>query len=284
MNQRIGRIGQLKVYFGKWVRLYINEGSYFNLVMTAVIMLLINAVINEDMFLKYSDTKNGGFTVVCVCIWVGLFNTIQSVCKERATIKKEHRGGMFISSYILSKLLFEILQSLVEALIISGFIFFKFRDNLPDDGIVTAAMADLCFTFFMVIFSADALGLMLSSVCKTVNLAMTVMPFILIIQLVMAGCVFPLEGMTKTISSVTISRWGLCAIGSIANQNPGIQEDIDRLNSMYKQFGLSEIELDHWDPTKKNFLFLMGILLLFVVIYTAISIIALNLTIDKDTR
>lgn len=53
---------------------------------------------------------------------------------------------------------------------------------------------------------------------------------------------------------------------------------------MYKQFGLSEIELDHWDPTKKNFLFLMGILLLFVVIYTAISIIALNLTIDKDTR
>ena len=52
MNQRIGRIGQLKVYFGKWVRLYINEGSYFNLVMTAVIMLLINAVINEDMFLK----------------------------------------------------------------------------------------------------------------------------------------------------------------------------------------------------------------------------------------
>lgn len=45
---------------------------------------------------------------------------------------------------------------------------------------------------------------------------MTVMPFVLIVQLVMSGAVFELSGVTELISKFTISRWGLDAIGSIA--------------------------------------------------------------------
>ena len=44
----------------------------------------------------------GAFALTCVAIWNGCFNSIQSVCRERPIIKREHRSGMHISSYAVS--------------------------------------------------------------------------------------------------------------------------------------------------------------------------------------
>ena len=49
--------------------------------------------------------------------------------------------------------------------------------------------------------------------------AMAVAPFVLIIQLLFSGILFTLEGAGKIISYVTISRWSVEALGSIAKLN-----------------------------------------------------------------
>ena len=91
-------------------------------------------------------------------------------------------------------------------------------DHFIREPVFLPALLELYVSFFLITFSADALGLLVSSVVHSENTAMTVMPFVLIIQLVMAGVIFKLEGVTDLISNLTISRWGfdaLCATSCV---------------------------------------------------------------------
>lgn len=279
MYSRIGRIGQTIIYLKSCLRIYFNDKQWMNLGSTLLIMLIIGMVTGDDMFVSYTDTKNGGFAIICACIWVGLFNSIRSICKERGIIKREHRTGLHISSFVIAHVIFEFLQCAAEAVIITLVVCIKYWDNLPEEGIFLPVVIELYITFLLVMFCSDILGVMVSSIVPNEGWAMTVMPFILIIQLVMSGAVFPLEGLSKKVSSLTVSRWGLDAIGSIAYINESVEESIRAQEQMTQ----TTIELDHWDPTVSNILFLWGLMVLFIAVYTLIGILFLE-GIDRDKR
>ena len=61
--------------------------------------------------------------------------------------------------------------------------------------------------------------MIISSVSGNPTTAMTIMPFVLIIQLVMSGVLFSLSGFSKFISYFTLSRWGMSAFGCEADLN-----------------------------------------------------------------
>ena len=48
---------------------------------------------------------------------------------------------------------------------------------------------------------------------------MTIMPFVLILQLIMSGVLFDLSGWSENIAYITYSKWGMSAFGSIADLN-----------------------------------------------------------------
>ena len=81
---------QIKVYFGKCWRIFKNENGWKVFISSGIITFLISLVTGADMFKGYRATRNGAFALVCACIWIGIFNSIQSVCKERDIIKREH--------------------------------------------------------------------------------------------------------------------------------------------------------------------------------------------------
>jgi hypothetical protein len=113
------------------------------------------------------------------------------------------------------------------------------------------------------------LGIMVSSIVKTPNTAMTVMPFVLIIQLVMSGMIFELKGLTEQIAKLTISKWSLNAIGITAN-----------LNAMEN---FEPAFLSDYAYTISNMVQMWLILILFTLIYGVISIISLRF-VDRDKR
>lgn len=277
--RRTGRLGQVRIYFGKCARLYHFEKQWKNLISTAIIMVLMLAVTGKDMFRKYTDTRNGGFAVICACIWIGLFNSLRSICRERDIIKREHRTGLHISSYVTAHMAFEAIQSLAEALIVTAAMVVKYGDHLPKKGIIMPPSMELFITFFLVVYASDALGIMISSIVKSENSAMTVMPFVLIIQMVMSGAVFELKGMTRKLSSLTISRWGLDAVGSIAYKNHSIETSIKEQEALTH----IPIKIDHWKATVGNMRFLWGMLIIFIIAYAVIGIIFLE-GIDRDKR
>lgn len=266
---RSSRLKQIKIYTGKCFRIFLNERGWKIFISAAIITLIICSVTSSEMFAEYNATRNGAFALVCACIWIGIFNSIQSVCKERDIIKREHRSGLHISSYVISHMLFEMSLCVIESIIVTVIISSANFSNLPKSGVLFGTFIELMITFFLIIYSSDALGLMVSSIVKTANTAMTVMPFVLILQLVMSGMIFELKGLTEFIANFTIAKWSLNAICITAN-----------VNSMtdYQPALLSDYE---YSISHMGQMWLL--LIAFTAAYGIISIISLEF-VDKDKR
>lgn len=263
------RSTQTKIYIGKCFRVFANEKGWKIFISAAIITLLISSVTSDDMFSAYIATRNGAFALVCACIWIGIFNSIQSICKERDIIKREHRSGLYISSYVMAHMLFEMSLCAVESIIVTLITCISNSNNLPTNGVLLPSFLELTITFFLIIYSSDALGLTISSIVKTPNTAMTVMPFILIIQLVMSGMIFELSGLTKVVAKITIAKWGLNSICITANVN--------NMENAYPHL------LSDYEYTVSHLCELWLILISFILLYGIISVISLKF-VDKDKR
>lgn len=289
---RVGRIGQIKIYIGKCFRGFINEKGWKTLVSTLIIAVILAWVIGSDTFGIYQKTRSGIFAMICGCIWTGLFNSIQSICIEREILKREHRTGLHISSYIVAHMCFEFVLCVLEAIILT-IVFDIFRD-FPEKGVVFEWIGfEFFVSFVLVIFCADALGILISCIVKTPNAAMTVMPFVLIIQLVMSGMMFTLPDNAKVVKELTISKWGLAAICSSAdiNELPKVEtlaqfEEMQKLNPQLKDWkdaGIEQESDDEYEGTKKNVFTCWAVLGGYCLVYGFVGTMFLKL-VDKDKR
>lgn len=305
---RISRLGQIKVYLGKCFRIFVNEKQWKNFISAFIIVMIISFVTSEDMFVKYHDTKNGAFAIICACIWTGLFNSIQSICRERSIVKKEHRTGLHISSYIFAHVIYEAVICAVEALIVMAVVLVKNGEHLPAEGLILPPALDLYLLLFLVTFGSDMLAILVSCIVRSPNTAMTVMPFILIIQLVMSGAVFPLNGGAKTVAQFTLSKWGLDGVVAVASTDEDIYmqgaetqanlKDPDelvkaRMNRMNENWSDDKYidELDNiaegavkaFEPEPETLLKAEGMLLAYSMLYILLAIGALK-QVDRDKR
>ncbi len=211
-------IKQIPVYVSKNYRLFMNQGDWKNIITASFISFLVCIIVGKDMFTTYDDTKSGFFAIISAAIWIGVFNSIQRVCKEHDTITSEYRAGLKITAYVLSHVFFDfvlcLIQSIILVLICTIFI------DFPSTGIIFgSSIIEYLITLFLMIWCSDMMGIMISSIASTPNVAMTTMPFVLIMQLVMGGVLFELRGWFKKFAYITFSKWGMSALGSIGDLN-----------------------------------------------------------------
>jgi len=216
-----GRMSQVGIYLGKQLRFFINESDWKVLPMAGIIAGLVGMVIRKRFWLNMEGDLIGAFAIACVAIWNGCFNSIQSVCRERGIIKREHRSGMHISSYVAAHMIYQFLLCVAQTAI-TMFIFRQLDVQIPRMGggtVTNFAIVDLGITFFLITYAADMMSLFLSSISRTTTGAMTLMPFILIFQLVFSGGVIPLPEWSRPLSNFTISNYGIKAVASISGYN-----------------------------------------------------------------
>lgn len=228
---------------------------------TFFITLLLVLVIPKEMFTEVTPTKKGAFALVCACIWTGLFNSIQSIVKERDVLKHEVHEGLKTEAYVGAHMIFESMMCLAETLIVSAVVFVRYGKNISSIFVYPGIL----ITFFLIIYSSDVLGLMISAVVRKAEQAMTVMPFVLIIQLLYAGLIFELKGISDKISSITISKWGWRAILNMT---------------------LGEANAKIWESTEEgetHFLLCWILLILFTVLYGFLASVLLKF-VKRDKR
>ena len=214
-----GRDSQVWIYLGKLLRMFVYQSDWKVLPMAALIAGLVGMVIHKRMFINMEGTLMGAFALVCVCIWNGCFNSIQVICRERDVIKREHRSGMHISSYIFSHMLYQLLLCLLQ----TGITLYVTKTvgvQYPKEGLFTPWMiVDLGITMLLITYASDMLSLWVSTLAKTTTTAMTIMPFVLIFQLVFSGGMLTLPQWTRPLTNFTISNPGLKAIAAQADTN-----------------------------------------------------------------
>ena len=217
-----GRGSQVLIYLGKQFRFFINESDWKVLPMAAVIAGLVGMVIRRKYFVSMEGTLIGAFALTCVAIWNGCFNSIQAVCRERAIIKREHRSGMHISSYVAAHMIYQFLLCSAQT-ILTLFVLRQLDVQIPQgygSGSITPwKICDIGITMLLISYAADMMSLFLSGISRTKTGAMTLMPFILIFQLVFSGGIIPLPAWSQNLSSCTISNYGIRALAAQGEYN-----------------------------------------------------------------
>lgn len=183
-----------------------------------VIALLLNVVATDDVFEVYESTKSILFSLSCAGIWIGLFNSIQEICKERSILRREYMGNLKLPAYVLSKFNVQLLMTMLQSLIIMGI--FTATVGHEKKGIMfEQVFFEKFLLMWMTIYAATALGFVISSMVRSADKAMVMAPFVLIVQLLFSGILFDLDGASKHIADFTISKWSVEGFGSIAHLN-----------------------------------------------------------------
>lgn len=211
---------QTMVYLKKIARIAIREKVVVYLLFAVIISLVVSAVVSGDMFTDFESTKSGFFTLASACIWIGIFNSIQSICKEHEIIRSDYRQGMRLTSYIFANILWQALLCLVQTIIIFVIcLSFGFFGDDFGDSVIMHPLLEYFITIFMLTFGSAVLGIAVSSFSGTPTTAMKIMPFVLILQLIMSGVLFELSGVADGVANITFSKWGMSAFGSTADLN-----------------------------------------------------------------
>ena len=214
-----GRIAQIGIYFGKFLRMFVYQSDWKMLPMAAIIAGLVGFALGADFGVNMEGTLTGVFAVVCVCIWNGSFNSIQVICRERDVIKREHRSGMHITSYVMAHMMYQLILCLLQTAV-TILVLYLVGMKFPGKGLFTPwLILDVGITMLLVTYAADLLSLWISALVHTTTTAMTIMPFILIFQLVFSGGLFSLPSIVDPIVMLTISSPGLKAMASQTKVN-----------------------------------------------------------------
>lgn len=214
-----GRAAQVSIYFGKLIRMFIFQNDWKVLPMSAVIAAMVAMVVKNDFFVTREGTLKGALALSCVAMWNGCFNSIQVICRERAIVKREHRSGMHVSAYTCAHMLYQAMLCLMQTIVTIGVCKF-FGVSIPKQGIVTGLfLPEFGITVFLITFAADMMSLFISSLVHSTTAAMTVMPFVLIFQLVFSGGVFPVPDVLAPISRITVSNYGMKCIAAQGGYN-----------------------------------------------------------------
>ena len=213
------RGAQVWICLGKLLRMFVYQNDWKVLPMSALIAGLVGMVIRKRFCLNMEGTVMGAFALVCVCIWNGAFNSIQVICRERDVVKREHRSGLHVSSYVVSHMLYQAFLCLLQTGI-TLYVTLLIGVKYPSEGlIIDSALLEMGVSMFLISYSSDMLSLWISSLSRTTTTAMTVMPFVLIFQLVFSGGMMQLPEWTNTLTYFTVSNPGLKVIAAQADTN-----------------------------------------------------------------
>lgn len=180
-------------------------------------------IAGENMFVHYEGTKSACFVLVSAAIWGGLFNSIQTVVRERQNIRRDYAAGLRLRSYVASRAVVQLVLCAVQSVLLCCGLLgvqWKFGNQMPEAGLVLkSTFLEYYISIFFLMWAADAMGLLISCLVKKEESANAAAPYILIMQLIFSGILFTMQGGAEKLSYAMLSRWGMEALGSTSNLN-----------------------------------------------------------------
>ena len=277
-SHRVSFWKQLSVLTRRYVELLVNDKMrlFVLLLQPLIVGALLYIVADSQVFEIYESTKSMLFALSCSAIWIGIFNSIQEVCKERAILKREYMANLKLSGYMLSKFSIQAVLGLVQAVILTTVFFGLVGVNRA--GIVLEHFyLENLLVVWLTILASLSMGFVISTMVKSGDKAMAVAPFVLIVQLLFSGILFKLEGAGKIISYFTISRWSVEGLGSISKLN--------RLDlKLQEEFPMLEHKAEAFFKATFSHVLRTNMTLVIMTIALIICSICLLKNVSKDSR
>ena len=269
-------IKQLITLIRRYIKLIANDVQQLILLFAQapIVAVLLTIVATEDLYSSYDDTKAILFSLGCASIWLGLMNSVQEICKEKVILQKEHMSDLKLPTYLLSKFIVQGLLAFIQATIMV-FIFQKIVGS-SSYSILIDSYWDIQIICFLSILCSSSLGLCVSAIVKNSNIAMSIIPLILVPQLLFSGMLFKLEGIADFVSNFILCRWSVEGLGTSVNLNE-LTHIIQTINPM------AEVEAENYFTfTSEHMVHVILIILLMTVVLMFLSYLALRKNVNKN--
>jgi len=136
------------------------------------------------------------FLMVVSSFWFGCNNTARDLVAEKPIYTRERDVNLYIAPYVLAKLAFWATLGIVQVLVMYAIV----RRGCQIEGPSGAYLAFLT----MSVVTGTAIGLCISTVARTQDMAISLVPVVVIPQIILAGCIAPVEGWTRLLSRLSV--------------------------------------------------------------------------------
>lgn len=170
----------------------------------------------EDPFERAQRTINLLFLLNVSCFWFGCNNAAKELVKERVSYERERDFNLRIDSYFASKFVVLILIAWIQVLLLFGIIrlWCGPAGSAVGQGVVLAAVAA----------AGTMLGLLISALARTEEVAAALVPIAIIPQIILAGIIAPLQGLGKLLADGLITaRWAARALEALLPEETLVQ-------------------------------------------------------------
>ncbi|MFH7025795.1 MAG: ATP-binding cassette domain-containing protein [Heteroscytonema crispum UTEX LB 1556] len=208
------------------------------------------------------------FIFSCIGIWIGLSSSVREIIKESAIYARERLINLGLLPYLGSKVLIRSGVTLAQTLLIVAAVLLGFK--APDNNLMPWFLG-LGITTFLTLLASVSLSLLVSAFVKTENEANSILPLIMIPQIILSGVLFELKGIPAKLGWLTISRWSIGAYGALVDVNkmvPKMPELPPGAPPILKIFEATPI----YDATWKNLNLNWGILGVHILVCLSLAL------------
>lgn len=206
------------------------------------------------------------FIFSCIGIWVGLSSSVREIVKEAAIYARERLINLGLFPYLGSKVAIRSGLVLLQTLLIVAAVLIGFKS--PEYNLLPWFLG-LGITTFLTLLASVSLSLMVSALVKTENEANSILPLIMIPQIILSGVLFEMTGLAAKLGWLTISRWSIGAYGILVNVNAMVPENTPGLPSLADIFEKSDV----YNATWKNLGLNWGILGVHTLVYLIVALL-----------
>jgi ABC-type multidrug transport system ATPase subunit len=148
------------------------------------------------------------FLLNVACFWFGCNSAAKELVKERVIYTRERGFNLRIDSYLASKFLVLVLIVLVQVTILFGIV--HLRCGPPGSAL------GQWFALLVLGVAGTALGLLISALARTEDVAVALVPIAVMPQIILAGVIVRLSGLGKLLarSGITV-HWAEQAVESL---------------------------------------------------------------------
>jgi ABC transport system ATP-binding/permease protein len=162
------------------------------------------------------------FVLLLGATWVGANNAIREIARELPVLRRERGVGLSLSAYVTSKVVVLAGLTTVQAVVLVAVA--TARQRGPRDAVLLGwPLGELMVVVALAGIAAMALALLVSALAGTPERATSILPMLLILQLVLsAGAVLPEiadRPVLRELGTLSSAQWGVAAAASTADLN-----------------------------------------------------------------
>ena len=201
------------IYASRYVRLISRDrvALAFSLLAGVAVGLLTRLAVGSGF--DWATTSAPMFVFGCAAVWFGMIGAVRELVKEKAIWRREYLAGGSMPAYLASKVAVLGVRSAIQALTLTVVVWLTM--GLPAGGPFGHPLVTIFITVWLGALSGMALGLLVSAAAASADQAMSVVPYLLITQLVLCGVLFNLHGVSF-VSWFMPARWSVSGLGGIA--------------------------------------------------------------------